>query len=939
MANDFPRGSEWRRWDLHIHTKGTAKNDQFTSATFDKFCVVLFKEALSKGIAVIGITDYFNVENYKKVAEFVRNIDTFPSTDTSGQPIFSEEDKERIKKIFIVPNVELRMMPSTNNGRLVNIHCLFNPEFLTSIENDFFGSIEYSAGTATKFKMNRQGMVGLGKSLDSTLNDETAYKKGLANFVVSHGDLQALYDNNKNFRNNVVIVVSNSNSDGASAFQQHFDLFENNAESQLDAVRKSIYCISHAVFSSNPEDRKYFLGEKVDNEESVVEKCGSLKPCIHGSDAHTEGMLFNPDNNLYCWIKADPSFEGLQQIIWDPKERVRIQERSPADSKSGRIIIDHVTYKDVSGQGQTVLLNQDLNSIIGTRGSGKSTLLKNIACKVDPVQFSEKDKFDKLYHLDEFKVFWGDGEQDHGNDDSPKNVFYIPQNYLSSLAYDEEDKAQERDKFLTKLLKKHVRFANAIQSYEEFVSNSKIQIEGQIQDLLGANSALIENSGLLKKQGSKKEIEGEIVKKNEETKKYKGSGDQAVTEKELEDYSKAKKIVNESSDKIVVLSQDKSILDTLQQNETNVLVTNQEFNRLSIKRQEALRAELAKKGKENLTDLVKEEIAKIDQEIKTLNELITEQNKIIDPLVKKIKANKALEGLTKELADLQKTLSKINEYTEKITQATAQKAESIDNLVNAYTNFDTQQQAIFGTAQFDDTFSFLKIETVTVYNNNDLKRFVERNINTRDSDPQMKQEDDIATLFSESPIKPSAETIKKLVIGLVDGKIKTKVEVNDVSQVLSQLLKNRYEIDYLNSVKTKDENTHFKDMTGGQKAIALLELVFNYDDEKYPILIDQPEDDLDVVGVATDLVRFVKQQKEKRQIIIVSHNASLVVCADTEEVLVSESHRQGDGKYDFSYQTGAIEDTSIRDQIIRVLEGGKAALKQRARKLNFKHEI
>jgi ABC-type lipoprotein export system ATPase subunit len=935
----FPRGSQWRRWDLHIHTKGTAKNDQFTSDTFDDFCIDLFRKAIDKEIAVIGITDYFAIENYRKVVDFVRNIDTFTNTNTSGQTIFSNDDKQRIKEIFILPNVELRMMPSTNSGRLVNIHCLFNPEFLGFIENDFFGSIEYSAGTATKFKMNRQGMIGLGKSLDSSLNEEVAYKKGLANFVVSHGDLQALYDNNKNFRNNVVIVVSNSNNDGASAFQQHYDLFENNTESQLDAVRKSIYCISHAVFSSNPEDRKYFLGERVDNEEVVSEKCGSLKPCIHGSDAHTEDKLFNPNNNLYCWIKADPTFEGLKQIIWDPKERVRIQERNPADSKSGRIIIDNITYKDGSGQVKTVPLNQDLNSIIGTRGSGKSTLLKNIASKVDPIQFSEKDKFDKLYNLDEFKVHWGDGEEDHGNDDSPKNVFYIPQNYLSSLAYEEEDKAQERDKFLTKLLKKHIRFANAIQSYEEFVSNSKIQIEGQIQDLLSANSTLIENSSLLKKQGSKKEIEGEISNKNDEIKKYKGSGDQAVTEKELEDYSAAKKTASESSDKIIILNQDRTILDALQQNETNVLVTNQEFNRLSIKRQEALREELTKKGRENLTDLIKTEIAKIDQEIKTLNKIIVDQNKIIGPLDKKIKANKALEGLTKELADLQIILSKINEYTEKIKQATAQKTEAIGKLVDSYANFDNQQQAIFGTAQFDDTFSFLKIETVTVYNSNDLKRFVERNINTRDSDPQVKQEEDIVTLFSESPIKPSEDTIKKVIVGLVDGKIKTKVEVNDVSQVISQLLKNRYEIDYLNSVKTKDENTHFKDMTGGQKAIALLELVFNYDDEKYPILIDQPEDDLDVVGVATDLVRFVKQEKEERQIIIVSHNASLVVCADTEEVLVSESHRQENGKYDFSYQTGAIEDLNVRDEIIRVLEGGKAALKQRARKLNFKHEI
>ena len=73
--NKFPKGSEWRRWDLHIHTKDTAKNDQFKSSTFEEFCVTLFKKALENKIAVIGITDYFSIANYKRVLNFIDNID------------------------------------------------------------------------------------------------------------------------------------------------------------------------------------------------------------------------------------------------------------------------------------------------------------------------------------------------------------------------------------------------------------------------------------------------------------------------------------------------------------------------------------------------------------------------------------------------------------------------------------------------------------------------------------------------------------------------------------------------------------------------------------------------------------------------------------------------------------------------------------------------
>ena len=204
--SQYNRGSEWRKWDLHIHTKGTNKNDLFTSSSFEEFCITLFKKAIENNITVIGITDYFSIENYKKVKSFIDGVDNFKVNE---QVVFSEEEIKKIKQILILPNIELRMMPSTDSGRLINLHCLFNPKFVSSIENNFFGSLEYSAGSSQSFKMNRAGMISLGKFLDRNLNDAAAYKKGINTFIVSHGDLQKLYDGNKEFHENVIIVVSN----------------------------------------------------------------------------------------------------------------------------------------------------------------------------------------------------------------------------------------------------------------------------------------------------------------------------------------------------------------------------------------------------------------------------------------------------------------------------------------------------------------------------------------------------------------------------------------------------------------------------------------------------------------------------------------------------------------------------------------------------------
>ena len=177
--NQFKRGSEWRKWDLHVHTKDTSKNDNFTSPNFDEFCITFFRKAIEKNIQAIGITDYFSIDNYKKVKSFVDQIDS--------KSDFDEQERDKIKDIFLLPNVELRMLPATDKGVLINIHFLFNPDcnFLETLDNDFFGSLEDSVGN----KMNPSGIKKLGKARDSNLDDEAAYKKGVEVFHVGLSDL------------------------------------------------------------------------------------------------------------------------------------------------------------------------------------------------------------------------------------------------------------------------------------------------------------------------------------------------------------------------------------------------------------------------------------------------------------------------------------------------------------------------------------------------------------------------------------------------------------------------------------------------------------------------------------------------------------------------------------------------------------------------------
>jgi ABC-type cobalamin/Fe3+-siderophores transport system ATPase subunit len=646
---------------------------------------------------------------------------------------------------------------------------------------------------------------------------------------------------------------------------------------------------------------------------------------LHSSDAHRLDRI----GHTLLWVKADPTFEGLRQVLYEPEERVKIQERNPGDPKPARVVLDKVTYKDPSGTVNEVSLNSDLNSIIGVRGSGKSTLLKNIARAVDPVQFDDRDK-KKPYPLQEFSVAWADGQINGGSEESPKSVFYIPQSYLSALSYDDGDLTRERDEFLTELLKRNARFARAVDSFSIFVAENDLKIQSGIQDLTAASRSLKDSSDQLKKLGSLKEITAEVENKNTEMQRYKGSD---LSDEELTRYSKATKQLDEHTKALGVLNQDRQILTALTSQDVGVFVSENDLSPLSPTRRELIRDGLRKKGREALVELVAAQLREIQTQITTRNAAAATHEQTIGELKEKVAKNKAITDLSKELLDLENTRTSIAQLTEKRDKAREDYDRALALLVAANGEFQKRQAAIFGSIELDGEFKFVNISISTKYDTEQLKEFVDRNINTRDS--TVKTDPDVETLFSQDPIEPTPEVIHKTITYLMEGKLKIKTAAGDVASVLGQLLKNRYVIDYPNSVKASEGEVYFKDMTGGQKAITFLELIFSLSDEKYPILIDQPEDDLDVSGVANDLVTFVMKEKAQRQIIIVSHNATLVVCSDSEEIITSTMRRSGGGQYDFHYATGSIENPARRDEIVRILEGGETALRKRMQKLRI----
>jgi predicted ATPase len=121
------------------------------------------------------------------------------------------------------------------------------------------------------------------------------------------------------------------------------------------------------------------------------------------------------------------------------------------------------------------------------------------------------------------------------------------------------------------------------------------------------------------------------------------------------------------------------------------------------------------------------------------------------------------------------------------------------------------------------------------------------------------------------------------------------------------------------------KGTSIDKLSMGQKGTVLLKLFLAEGD--YPIILDQPEENLDNKFIYYELVGAMRNAKLNRQVLIATNNANLVVNTDAEQIIIAEYI---DGK--ISYKSGAIESSEIREEIMRLLEGGQEAFKKREQK-------
>lgn len=920
--NQFLRGSEWRRWDLHIHTPETVKNDQYKGANinekwenfYNDINAYIEDDNSAKNIVAIGITDYLSIENYKKVVE-------------------SNKIPTSVK--LIVPNVELRICPISSDAP-VNIHILFNPDIISQIESRFFSRLKFDYGT-TSFNATKSDLIRLGKALDENLDDVSAYIMGIENFVVQFSNLKDIFDKDNDLRDNVIIGVSNSSHDGASGITCHSDYLINDG-SQLTATRQSIYKFVDVIFSANPNDIKYFLGHKENSPiEKVIKECGSLKPCVHGSDAHSNEKIFEPDNKRYCWIKADPTFNGLKQIKYEPEERVRICETLP-DSKLDYFVIDRVEYNDSNFQPDPIYFNDKLTCIIGGKSTGKSILIQNLAMQIDPIEAEkclEKSK-NKTLQVSNIRVFWKDGSEEK------RKIIYIPQTYLNKLS-DEEQEKTEIDSWIHNIMLEKPEICSAQETFNTNINTYKVDLEKRIIDLFKKLEDCNDLQAKLSNIGTQLGIENEIKKL--ETEKTLVSKEINFSEEDLTNY-------NTLVDKTQSLEQNKKDLEytKIKIAEISSLITKKELNfdiqneyfDIVINKQN----EITNNADNLWIEQQKTILEIIDKKIETILNEISNNKNSIKLLEEKIKNNNVLIELTQKI-QLEKTklkdfidkesILKIKE--EEYNSLLSQMIDSMNFYKNEHKNFASivnQNKVIDDGLEFYVDVPFRKDAFVekllAMYNNRNLtfKTLVD------------------VDQFTENEY--SNETITNLIKETIKNPSMLKGG-NTPETAIKGILSDWYNTVY----RVKMDGDSIDKMSPGKKALVLLKILISLAETQCPILIDQPEDDLDNRSIFDDLVNYIKTKKKDRQIIIVTHNANLVLGCDADEIIIANQNgtTSPNKQYKFEYRSGSIENNvpilkqngeieigilnsqGIQQHICDILEGGELAFAKRKNKYNM----
>lgn len=968
-----PRGAIWRRWEPHIHAPGTLLSDAYGATSLDDYLTAL--ENATPAIEALGITEYFTVGRYEEVR--------------------AAKDAGRLPGVHLLfCNVEMRLTIETKASKGVNIHILVSPDdpdHVAQIKRHM--SKLYFRYSNDDYACTESDLVRLGRAHDPSIaEDSAALKAGANQFKVTFNELRQLWEDTEWLQANTLIAVAGSSNDGTAGLQDESASFaatrkevEAFAHVIFTATPKNVaFWRGEGVLKPTELESKYrgmkpCLHGSDAHRLNKVAKPDEDRLCWIKGDATFEALrqaCFEP--RLRAHIGGEPPVtETAFSISTIATPTLSWLVPTPLPINEGMVAII-----GARGSGKTALAD-----LIAHAGHSRF-----------PTEGQQSFLTRAREFLSDVKVAaeWSDGSStaDALLDVPPDlpDVHYLTQQFVDRLC----SSVAESDELLDEI-KRIVFLAHSPESrlgaddFDSLValrsSETQLAVEALNQRLDRlSQEVLVERTWYLKREALKRDLlkAKEDLSKTEAARKtlikpggkeraeYYGRLTTAITERERSlqalsrQFQALRKLQGEveryeadvfrrlhadlkrvfadaglndgewarfapafSADPREVLAtrisaQQQSIDDIQQGSGTTPTVTLPEVQLVHCSLQ-ALKSEREAVGQQigvdqrNVQRLeqlnqqaatqearrrrLEEEVARAEQSPSRLQGILAERGGLYQQFFELITEQTAiLSELYEPLAEtLQKATTSAGKLRLRVVRdvdldAWAREGEL---LLDLRKNGKFRGRGALGQAAREALLPAWQGGTAA-----DVAAAME----------MFRSEHD-KTLLDQSGVDPGSDEYGQWIVDLGRWLYST------------DHIRVHYSIEY--------DGVAITQLSPGTRGIVLLLLYLALDlEDSRPLIIDQPEENLDPKSVFAELVELFREARMRRQVIIVTHNANLVVNTDVDQVIVASCTKHGHGAPpEFDYISGGLEDATIRAHVCEILEGGQAAFRQRAKRL------
>lgn len=874
--NEFGIGSTWHSWDMHIHTPFTKINNHFSEGLkIDEEWKKYVNSLNDSSVEAFGITDYGSFKNY----------------------IYLKHHRNELglrKDIYIFPNLELRvsgLTPKvTQNGKSahskVNLHILLSDKVSDEDLNKILANIT---------------VVGShGKQLDfyNDFNDIVAggMFKHVPTYMCVLDALKSVFGETSE---EYLIMLPNT-GDGIDSNNGTGD------EDDINFINEFVDLIQ----SSSKQDRTFFLNEK-----GVQYPFDKQFPCVTGSDVHDFEKLSKLKSLKHTWVKSTLNFEGLRSIKYEPKERVKVQTNSPDDKISSKQVKSLTLPKDDFNK-QEIIFNRDLVSIIGSRSSGKSLLLSILAKTMGykgKVKLNNTD-YEKLvngYYSYCNSIYYDGGLPDTNT----SNVDLLYQNQLQSIAMSQ----QRVNTFIEEVLNPEQRINKS--KLDGDLKQREHELDDLIQKLIEAKLDFDETYLEINKLQTEEKINHNIT----EIKKKIKALDIHYDQKRV---NKLKKEEEESAEQAEVLRNENETIRELSKKLINPIPKDYKINNELKNQINEIIIEFSNKINKVVQDHINNNdvcIEKLMLTVKNINKDKDMQlfNDCLDNLPQLKEFNQKLNDERTKFIRLHKLKQLISDQRKRIV--------SIWNTIKKRLSTKYDDKKLFQTTSLEINYKLSFNTPFIISWINQCFKTSSKAYKSIASDVMGDLEDSFILQSEEEQIANVCSFIYNLLY--VDGTFNGFRSGKNFDVFLNGLKDNKlFKQDFI----VKYNGMDFNKMSEGKKAFVLLLIKLQVEKNDMPLLIDQPEDELDNKSIVNDLVSLLRNQKKKRQIILVTHNANIVIGADSDQVIIAtEKDQTNDQEAKFVYRGGALDDEKIKTDICNILEGGRQAFAKRENRYGF----